>query len=241
MDKGLSIDGKFYFSCHENLACFKQCCRDITIFLTPYDVLRMKNKLGLTSGDFLAQYTHILKVPKSGFPVVVIKMREDNNLICPFITDYGCQVYHQRPWSCRMAPVEIRGEGEYGIAFESSRCHGLKETREWTVKEWMDNQGLEIYHETEALFGEIPLKMKPLADKGLEQFRMDMVLIGCYDLDRFRKLLLDHPELVGEPSNNLILELKADDEALMKFAFTWLGQNLNNTSVLSKLIKILKS
>ncbi|WP_338013905.1 YkgJ family cysteine cluster protein [Desulforamulus profundi] len=123
MGRNLKLEDKFTFSCHDQLACFKKCCRDINIFLTPYDVLRMRKKMQISSGDFLNKHTHVLKSPHSGFPVVILKMREDD-LVCPFITDKGCQVYDVRPWSCRMAPVEVRGTGEFGIAFEESRCHG---------------------------------------------------------------------------------------------------------------------
>lgn len=239
MGKNLKIGSKFKFYCHDQLACFKQCCKDINIFLTPYDILRMKNKLGISSEEFLKSYTHVLKVPHSGFPVVVLKMQEDNNLICPFISNHGCQVYHERPWSCRMAPVEIRGAGEYGIAFEPSRCHGLNESREWTVQEWMDNQGLAIYTEMEELFGGIPLKVKRFGQKQLDQIVMDMILISCYDLDRFRKILLENPQLIGSESKDMYENIVNDDVALMKFAFKWLPNNLGNMNRVKEIGKIL--
>lgn len=239
MGKSLRLEDKFKFSCHENLDCFKKCCRDINIFLTPFDVLRMKNKLNLTSGEFLKTYSHVLKVPGSGFPVVILKMREDN-LVCPFITDYGCQVYHVRPWSCRMAPIEVRGNGEYGIAFEKSRCHGLNEAREWTVKEWMDNQGLEDYIEPEELFGQIPLKIKSTGHEKLDQVMMEMVLVGCYDLDRFRKILVDQPELLDGQLDDSVELIMQDDTSLMKYAFKWLPNNLNNFEKLKRIEQVLK-
>jgi len=238
MGRNLKLEDKFTFSCHDQLACFKKCCRDINIFLTPYDVLRMRKKMQISSGDFLNKHTHVLKSPHSGFPVVILKMREDD-LVCPFITDKGCQVYDVRPWSCRMAPVEVRGTGEFGIAFEESRCHGLKETKEWTVNEWMENQGLAAYHEPEELFGQIPLKVKRTGDARLDQVVMDMIFTGCYDLDRFRKLLADHPDLLDDQPQYLIKEIMEDDVALMKFAFRWLPVYLNDVSRLKELARIL--
>ncbi|SHE33728.1 YkgJ family cysteine cluster protein [Desulforamulus putei] len=237
MGKSLKLEDKFSFSCHEKLACFKKCCRDINIFLTPFDVLRMKNELKITSGEFLTKYTHVLRAPHSGFPVVILKMREDN-LVCPFITDFGCQVYHVRPWSCRMAPLEVRGVGEYGIAFDKSRCHGLNESKEWTVKEWMDNQGLTAYEEPEKHFGQIPLKIKLTGDKGLDQFMMEMILIACYDLDRFRTILTilkKHPSLTENESEEKIKDAMDDDVALMKFAFEWLPIQLSNSDKVLRL------
>ena len=38
-----------------DIACFTRCCRNIDILLTPYDVIRMKNRLGITSTEFLAE------------------------------------------------------------------------------------------------------------------------------------------------------------------------------------------
>jgi len=47
----------FEFSCHPGVKCFNKCCSDVNIVLTPYDVLRMKNRLGITSTEFLDTYT----------------------------------------------------------------------------------------------------------------------------------------------------------------------------------------
>ncbi|ABO50178.1 protein of unknown function UPF0153 [Desulforamulus reducens MI-1] len=225
MSKNLKSTDTFNFSCHEGLSCFKQCCRDINIFLTPYDVLRMKQSLGMVSGEFLNMYTHVMRVPGSGFPVVILKMREDN-LVCPFITDYGCKVYNVRPWSCRMAPIEVRGEGLYGVAFEKSHCHGLEESRRWTVEEWMKNQGLYEYQEPEELFGQIPLKIRLTGEKSADQHIMDMIFMGCYDLDRFREILTANPSIVQ--NSQIEVDIK-DDLSLMKFAFRWLPEQLNDS------------
>ena len=43
----VSLDNKFRFKCHKKVKCFTQCCRGIKITLTPYDVIRLKNRLGL--------------------------------------------------------------------------------------------------------------------------------------------------------------------------------------------------
>jgi len=53
----LSADSKFKFECHKGVKCFTKCCRDINIALTPYDIIRLKNRLQLSSDEFLAMYT----------------------------------------------------------------------------------------------------------------------------------------------------------------------------------------
>ena len=53
----LKPEDSLRFNCSENLACYTRCCRDITIFLTPYDVIRLKHALHLPSEAFLAKHT----------------------------------------------------------------------------------------------------------------------------------------------------------------------------------------
>ena len=50
----ISPQDTFRFSCSPVVVCFNECCRDLNQFLTPYDILRLKNHLGLSSGEFLA-------------------------------------------------------------------------------------------------------------------------------------------------------------------------------------------
>ena len=46
----------FRFHCHTGVSCFTQCCQDVNIVLTPYDVLRMRRGLGISSGEFIDKY-----------------------------------------------------------------------------------------------------------------------------------------------------------------------------------------
>ncbi|MFH0789406.1 MAG: YkgJ family cysteine cluster protein, partial [Pseudomonadota bacterium] len=47
----------FSFACHPGVSCFTECCRDLNCVLTPYDLLRLKKSLGMTSSDLLDQFT----------------------------------------------------------------------------------------------------------------------------------------------------------------------------------------
>ena len=66
----------FQFDCSPRISCFTNCCQDITIVLTPYDVLRLKNGLGISSDEFLERYTIIISRQKQLIPMVVLKMNE---------------------------------------------------------------------------------------------------------------------------------------------------------------------
>ena len=210
----LTEDSEFKFECHDKLDCFKKCCRDISIFLTPYDVLRLKNFLGISSGEFLDKYTRKMRVPNSCSTLVQIKMSESDNLRCPFITAKGCRIYQERPWSCRIAPIDLLGEGKYSFIFDSSRCQGLNEPKTQTVKEWMREQGLGIYEEIEQGFSEIPDHLKLTGQQEIDKGTASLFYLACYDLDKFRRFLMDNSSLlVG-------LDLEINEERLKQFSDT---------------------
>ncbi|MBT8385843.1 MAG: YkgJ family cysteine cluster protein, partial [Ignavibacteria bacterium] len=81
----LDADAKFKFSCHPGVSCFNQCCADVNIFLTPYDVLRLKNHLGISSQEFLDKYTQLVADPKQQLPAVQLRMTETETKHCFFV------------------------------------------------------------------------------------------------------------------------------------------------------------
>jgi Fe-S-cluster containining protein len=94
----LGPDSQFTFKCHPGIECFTQCCRDINIILTPYDIIRLKNKLGLSSEEFLAIYTEPQILEKTGLPVITLKFLDEEKKdaagkACPFIRENGCLVW----------------------------------------------------------------------------------------------------------------------------------------------------
>ncbi len=42
----LSQDSPFHFTCHAGLTCFNQCCQKPTVILKPYDIMRLRRRLG---------------------------------------------------------------------------------------------------------------------------------------------------------------------------------------------------
>ena len=72
-------DEKFKFRCHPGISCFNACCHEIDVILTPYDVLRMKNQLGIKSDEFLAKYTHLQKLKNTDIPLVKLKMHGEGD------------------------------------------------------------------------------------------------------------------------------------------------------------------
>ena len=232
----LGPDDTFQFACHPGISCFNNCCGDVNIFLSPYDVLRMKKRLGMGSSEFLEAHT-ILPVQKEmKTPVVVLRMLDDENKSCPFLKDSGCGVYSDRPWPCRMYPVGMaaqkdtsdgwRGERFYFLLKEDG-CEGFEEAREWTVSEWMDDQRVDEWDEWGEAFKELTLNEFFDGGGKLTPEKMHMLFVGCYDLDRFRRFVFDSTLLEKfDIDEDFVEEMRNDDEALLRFSFMWLQFSL---------------
>ena len=57
MPEALTGDTKIRFRCYKGISCFNACCRQADITLAPYDILRLKRRLGMTSTEFIQRYT----------------------------------------------------------------------------------------------------------------------------------------------------------------------------------------
>ena len=229
----LSRDDAFRFLCSKHVPCFNQCCRDLNQFLTPYDILRLKNRLGIPSSLFLDQYTTQHLGPESGLPVVTLKPNDADELKCPFVTPSGCSVYEDRPSCCRAYPLvrvvsrsrETGKVAERYMLLKELHCCGFDQEQTQTVREWIEDQGLTKYNEINDLLLEIiSLKNRlipgPVDIKSKHFFNM-----ACYDLDRFRSHIFDKGLLDDFNIDGDTLEvIKNDDAALLKLGLKWIKQ-----------------
>ena len=235
----LTPEDHFRFECHQNLACFTRCCRDVTIFLTPYDILRLKNALKVTSEDFLTRYTDIL-IGDSGLAVVVLRMGADAKKSCPFVTSKGCIIYADRPWSCRIYPLQPESTQiteetgkEYYSVMDVPFCRGLAKDKCMTVAKWKIAQGIPIYLEMENPFKKISMN-KFLSDKKISNKKIqEMYYMACYDLDRFRRFVFESNLLkLFEVAPETVEKIKHNEVELYKFAMRWLEYGLLGQQVL---------
>ena len=229
----------FCFACSPDVPCFNECCRDLNQFLTPYDILRLKNSLGLSSGDFLQRYTVSYIGPETGLPVVSLKQDQTDNLKCPFVRTTGCAVYADRPSSCRMYPVAraLSRSRETGVTTEhfalirEPHCRGFVDAEKKTAEKWLEEQGLKEYNEmNDRLMTLISLKNRllpgPLEPRLLEQFRL-----ALYDLDSFRQAIFEQNLLGGLNVDEKILEkVRSDDVELLKLGIKWIRLKLFGTA-----------
>lgn len=221
----LRATSSFQFACHDNLPCFTQCCRDVNIYLTPYDVLRLRRALRMGSSEFLAKYTRYFLAKVTHIPVVQLAMDPDT-LYCKLVREDGCSVYNDRPWACRMYPLDLTAEeGKYRFIVGKDRCMGLSEPNVRTVQEYFDAQGVGPYVEMERLFQSVmPADFKP----GQEfEVGLGRVLFLAYDLDRFTELIRDrHFQTFYEVDDAMLQRVREDDEELLKLAFLYIRSQL---------------
>lgn len=224
------------FRCRKGIACWNACCSNIDISLTPYDILRLKQLLNLSSGEFLKQYTVPYELEQGGIMGVKLRPLEDGTA-CRFMTAEGCSVYEDRPTSCRYYPVALlsmRRQDEYidirsYALVKEDHCLGHNEPREITIDEYRSEQGVEEYDELARGWRQLILKKKssgPSVGKPSKS-SLQLFFMVCYDIDRFRSFV------VSEGFNELYdldmedtIEVLGDDTKLMLFGFRFLKQVL---------------
>lgn len=244
MPNMLDGDHVIQFRCHRGVKCWNVCCSNIDITLTPYDILRLKNRLGLSSGEFLQKYTVPYEMDKDGMPGV--KLRPvDGGTACRFMVPEGCSVYEDRPTACRYYPValmSLRRQDEYTdrqayALVKESTCLGHLEERRLTIDEYRQEQGVTEYDEKGRAWRQLVLKRKsagpaigrptPLSNQ--------MFFMASYDLDRFRAFVIS-PSFndTYEVPVETMAEIVADDEKLLDFAMNFLKQVLFNEKFLEE-------
>ncbi|MBU0674348.1 MAG: YkgJ family cysteine cluster protein [Proteobacteria bacterium] len=227
-------DAPFTFACHSGVGCFTRCCRNLTLFLYPYDVLRLKQRLGITSEEFLNQYAGVGPGSNPCFPSVMLVMSDNEEKTCPFLGDGGCTVYQDRPTACRTYPLERAVDREtaggrirdYYFMTDHDYCLGHLEKKERTVKEWIRDQQLQYYNQMDDLWAELDTLFadsRIWQGEGAAGPRQLLAFMACYNVDRFRQYVNDHDLLRQyrlDKSRRKLIE--KDDETLLMFGFDWL-------------------
>ncbi len=233
--ESIDLDEPFRFACSETVPCFNKCCRDLNQFLTPYDILRLKNHFALSSGDFLKKYCSSHTGPASGLPIVTLRPKTAPQLTCPYVTPAGCSVYTNRPSSCRTYPLvrAISRSRETGIISErfmvlkENHCLGFNENNTQTVREWIEHQGLPIYNEHNDLLMDLISLKNQMQPEPLDLKSAHIFHLALYDLDSFRLQIFDN-DLLDELQleQDKIETIKTDDVAVLRFAIAGVKREL---------------
>jgi hypothetical protein len=229
----ITAEQQLTFACHPGVSCFTECCRELDLALTPYDVLRLKYHLQLKSGQFLDRYVIIEWEEGQLLPTYYLTMVDDGRASCVFVENNGCTVYTDRPGSCRAYPVG-RGAArrEQGAPLESlilvrePHCLGFAESQQQSVGDYLQGQGLEEYNRfNDAL---LPLVQHPSIQAGTfrpSRKQLDQYTLALYDLDRFRLDMVEGRIALNRPMNPAQLSgIAGDDQELLLLAIQWLMQ-----------------
>lgn len=232
MEEGVT----FKFRCHKGISCFNACCKQSDITLTPYDVIRLKNRLGMTSGEFLKAHTLPFEMDNQGVPG--IKMRTDETGACLFMREgEGCSVYEDRPTACRyypvamvaMKPSDATSEHQGFSLVREEHCKGHAEEQEQSIQEYRQSQGVIPYDEANWDYYRLILKKKsagPAVGRPSET-SLQLFFMACYDIDRFRGFATS-PAFKSsyQLSENVYEQIAKDDDFALQFSLAFLKQVL---------------
>jgi len=228
----------FRFACHPGVSCFTACCRKLDMFLYPYDILRLKKRLNVSSEVFLQNHTRLSAGLHPYFPAVMMRMADNDEQTCPFLGEQGCVVYADRPSACRTYPLERavdrasrRGRPqEYYFLTDHPYCRGHEESATHSVSDWLREQQLLHYNVMNDLWAEVDTVFagNPWRGEGVAGRWQQLAFMVCYNIDAFRNFVHESGLLRRFRLDKARLRLinHGDDEALLKFGFDWLRQEL---------------
>jgi uncharacterized protein len=230
--KRLGKDDAFCFRCHAGLDCFNLCCRNLNLFLYPYDVIRLKNNLGLTSGEFIERHTDIVLREGNSFPDVLLTMADNDEKTCPFLSPEGCSVYPDRADTCRTFPVEQgriytdNGKSEPVYFFRPPDfCKGQYEKQSLTIDSWVDDQDAATFNQMTALWAEVKVLFitNPWGPEGLNGSRGKMGFMAAYNVDSFREFVFGSSFLKRyKVKDDVRKRIRRSDVEMMKFGFDFI-------------------
>jgi hypothetical protein len=224
------------FRCYKGISCFNACCRKADVTLAPYDVLRLKKRLGMSSEEFLKKYTVPFAMDQDGVPG--LKMRTDEEGVCGMLDgDNGCSVYEDRPTVCRYYPLALlnmraKGSSEarenYTLVREE-HCKGHLEDREISIDDYRVEQGCKESDDHNRGWYQLILKKKS-AGPGVgrpSEMSLQLFFMASYNLDMLRRFVLSDNFRKTYRLNDTFYEtVEGDDLILMDFGFQFMRQVL---------------
>jgi hypothetical protein len=161
----------------------------------------------------------------------MMSMDAEHEKRCPFVRREGCSVYEDRPGACRIYPLgrastshPLHGQRrEFYFIVKEEHCRGFEQLREWRVREWLADQGVQEYNRINDLLMELYVHRARGRQMELGPQHMQMFMMACYNTERFRDFIFQSAFLKKfELEEDLIESLRSSDVTLLEFAFQWL-------------------
>lgn len=238
-------DLPFQFHCHPQVSCYLVCCHNVDLLLFPFDLILLKNHLGVHSKDLLERHVDLCEGSHPFFPGIKLRMLADKRRSCPFLDENGCQVYRNRPSACRTYPLERGVErpapGQklkiHYFMTHHPYCKGHFEARTYSIDQWERDQMLHECNEYNDRWAELDalFATNPWAGEGKAGPYQQLSFMVCYNIDAFREYterhqLLNHFRIPKDDRRRI----QRDDGALLLFGFDWLETLLGGRRRLSK-------
>lgn len=229
----LELEDELKFRCHRGVSCWNECCSRADVTLSPYDIIRLKNMLGMDSSEFLKKHTVPFELDAHSVPG--LKLRTNDDGACLFMKEEGCSVYEDRPTACRYYPsgllsmksITEADDEQHFLLVKEKHCKGHEEDHSQTIAEYRKEQGVEEYDELNKEWYRIILKKKstgPTIGKPSEM-SLQMFFMASYDIDRFRRFVMSDSFIkMYDITDEEYEKYEKDDIALMHFGFTLMKQ-----------------
>jgi len=240
----LTEDSTIKFSCHKGISCFNACCKQADVTLAPYDIVRLKDRLGLSSEAFLQKHAVPFEMDHDGVPGLKLKTTDEG--ACLLLDgENGCSVYADRPTVCRYYPIGLlsmrekdssEAQENYSLIRED-HCKGHEEDRELTVAEYREEQGCAEFDDMNREWYRLILKKKsagPAVGRP-SKASLQLFFMASYNTDMFRKFVLsDNFKANYDLPEALFAEVEKDDIALLQLGYDLLRQALFGEKVLAE-------
>jgi len=248
-----TLDSQIKFRCHPGVSCFTDCCGGIKIILTPYDILQMRKRLDMSAAEFLHTHTEPTYLEKTDFPGVAIKLTDEQR--CPFIKSKkeGCMIYSDRPTACRYYPVgmanfhegaqENQAAEQFYFVVKEPHCRGFEEDKIWTIREWREDQGVDLRDKMNKGWMEIVMLRKSFGYQAtLSDQAKRMFFMASTDLDQFRSFIFDSSfQKTYDVDQETFDKIREDDVELMLFSYKLLASMLFGTNHVKVKPEVLKA
>lgn len=230
----INSSDSFHFNCHPKVECFTECCRELDLALSPYDVLRLKKRLAINSAAFLEQYVIIEWDEQQIFPTCYLTMVDDGRASCVFVDkDRGCRVYPDRPGACRTYPLgrgtctnrdkKTTPHKEFFMLVKEPHCRGFAEKSKRTPVTYLIDQKLDEYNRYNDAMGRLLQHEQIYQGFRPNRKQVDDFIFALYNLDMFRRQMSEGIITINRPLRTVELQgLAGDDEAMLTLAINWL-------------------
>ena len=112
------------------------CCRNMEIFLNPYDILQLTTVLNKATGDIIRDDLIFLKGKEQLFSRPVLKGARLGT--CTFNKERKCTIHPSRPLSCRLFPL-ARVNQEFYLQ-ETDYCLGIRQDYKQSLAEYLKQE-----------------------------------------------------------------------------------------------------